>query len=164
MEISFNLQVWNGLPDRLKGILIDQVRTFSSLHFAGIQRANVEAWSKLAEAGTTVTRLSEDPALRSDAKRAQEIGKERKALEGVVGTLERYRQALEAVVPDVCSDARPAGAGAAYEALEERLRRHLRAMLGREAALASALVPQRFEHGMASAGLAAPVAPAPATL
>jgi TRAP-type mannitol/chloroaromatic compound transport system substrate-binding protein len=60
MEISFNLQVWNGLPDHLKGILIDEVRNFSSLHFAGIQRANVEAWSKFAEAGTTVTRLSEE--------------------------------------------------------------------------------------------------------
>jgi TRAP-type mannitol/chloroaromatic compound transport system substrate-binding protein len=64
MEISFNLQVWNGLPERLKGILTDQVRTFSSLHFTGIQRANVEAWSRFAEAGTTVTRLSEDDVAR----------------------------------------------------------------------------------------------------
>jgi TRAP-type mannitol/chloroaromatic compound transport system substrate-binding protein len=64
MEISFNLQVWNRLPDHLKGILIDQVRTFSSLHFAGIQRANVEAWSRFAEAGTTVTRLSEGDVVR----------------------------------------------------------------------------------------------------
>ena len=51
--------------------------------------------------------------------------------------------------PRSCAAARPAGAGAAYEALEERLRRHLRAMLGREAALASALVPTalRARHG-----------------
>jgi TRAP-type mannitol/chloroaromatic compound transport system substrate-binding protein len=60
MEISFNLQVWNGLPGHLKAILIDQVRTFSSLHFTGIQKANVEAWSRFADAGTTVTRLSEE--------------------------------------------------------------------------------------------------------
>ncbi len=77
----------------------------------------------------------------------------------VAATLDRYRAALEAALPEVVAAERPAGAGAAYEALEERLRRHLRAMLGREAALASALVPQRFEHGMASARLAAPVAP-----
>ncbi len=72
----------------------------------------------------------------------------------VAATLDRYRAALEAALPEVVATARPAGAGAAYEALQERLRRHLRAMLGREAALGSALVPQRFEHGMASARLA----------
>jgi TRAP-type mannitol/chloroaromatic compound transport system substrate-binding protein len=64
MEISFNLQTWNGLPDHLQRILIDEVRNFSSLHFTGIQRANVEAWAKYAEAGITVTRLSEDDVLR----------------------------------------------------------------------------------------------------
>jgi TRAP-type mannitol/chloroaromatic compound transport system substrate-binding protein len=64
MEISFNLQLWNGLPDHLKGILIDQVRNFSSLHFTGIQKANVEAWAKFTKAGTTVTRLSEDDVVR----------------------------------------------------------------------------------------------------
>ena len=33
-------------------------------HFAGIQKANIEAWSKYSEAGTTVTRLSEDDVAR----------------------------------------------------------------------------------------------------
>ena len=42
-----------------------------------------------------VVRLSEDPALWSDAKRAQDIGKERKALEAVVGTLDRVAQELQ---------------------------------------------------------------------
>jgi TRAP-type mannitol/chloroaromatic compound transport system substrate-binding protein len=63
-ELSFNLQTWNRLPDHLKAILTDQVRNLSSLHFAGIQRANVEAWSRFAEAGTTVTRLSEGDVVR----------------------------------------------------------------------------------------------------
>jgi TRAP-type mannitol/chloroaromatic compound transport system substrate-binding protein len=63
-EVSFNLQVWNGLPDHLKETLIDQVRNFSSLHFTGIQKANVMAWAKYAEAGTKVTRLSEDDVAR----------------------------------------------------------------------------------------------------
>jgi TRAP-type mannitol/chloroaromatic compound transport system substrate-binding protein len=64
MEVSFNLDTWNGLPDHLKAILTDQVRNFSSLHFTGIQRANVEAWARFAEAGTTVTRLSEGDVAR----------------------------------------------------------------------------------------------------
>jgi len=42
-----------------------------------------------------VVRLSEDPALWSDAKRAQDIGKERKALEAIVGTLDRVAQELQ---------------------------------------------------------------------
>jgi TRAP-type mannitol/chloroaromatic compound transport system substrate-binding protein len=64
MDVSFDLEVWNGLPDHLKGTLIDQVRNFSSLHFASVQRANVEAWAKFAEAGITVTRLSEEDVVR----------------------------------------------------------------------------------------------------
>jgi TRAP-type mannitol/chloroaromatic compound transport system substrate-binding protein len=64
MEITFKPQTWTGLPDTLQWIRIDEVRNFSSLHFPGIQRANVEAWAKYAEAGITVTRLSEDDVLR----------------------------------------------------------------------------------------------------
>jgi TRAP-type mannitol/chloroaromatic compound transport system substrate-binding protein len=64
MAVSFNLETWNSLPEHLQEILIDEVRNFSSLHFTGIQRANVEAWLKFAEVGTTVTRLSEDDVAR----------------------------------------------------------------------------------------------------
>lgn len=63
-ELSFNLQTWNGLPGHLQRILVDQVRNLSSLHFTGIQKANVAAWAKFAEAGVTVTRLSEDDVAR----------------------------------------------------------------------------------------------------
>lgn len=63
-EISFNLRTWNRLPEHLKAILTDQVQVFSSLHFTGIQKANVEAWAKFAEAGVAVTRLSEDDVAR----------------------------------------------------------------------------------------------------
>jgi TRAP-type C4-dicarboxylate transport system substrate-binding protein len=63
-EVSFNLQTWNRLPDHLKAILTDQVRNFSSLHFTGIQEANVAAWAKFAEAGITVTHLAEDDVAR----------------------------------------------------------------------------------------------------
>jgi peptide chain release factor 2 len=42
-----------------------------------------------------VIRLSEDPALWSDARRAQEIGRERKSLEGVVAALQGIAQELK---------------------------------------------------------------------
>jgi peptide chain release factor 2 len=42
-----------------------------------------------------VARLSEDPAIWNDAKRAQDIGRERKQLESVVGTLEKLGQGLK---------------------------------------------------------------------
>jgi peptide chain release factor 2 len=41
-----------------------------------------------------VSRLAEDPTIWTDKQRAQELGRERKALEGVVGTLERLTQGL----------------------------------------------------------------------
>jgi TRAP-type mannitol/chloroaromatic compound transport system substrate-binding protein len=64
LEFSFNLNTWNRLPGHLQRILIDQVRNLSYLTFTGVQRANVEAWAKFAEAGITVTRLSEDDVAR----------------------------------------------------------------------------------------------------
>jgi TRAP-type mannitol/chloroaromatic compound transport system substrate-binding protein len=64
MAFSLNLQTWNGLSNHLKRLLTDEVRVLSMQHFTGIQRANIEAWSKFAEAGTTATRLSEEDVLR----------------------------------------------------------------------------------------------------
>ncbi len=64
MAFSLNLQTWNGLSDHLKRLLTDEVRVYSMQHFTGIQKANIEAWSKFAEAGTTVSRLSEEDVLR----------------------------------------------------------------------------------------------------
>ena len=63
MAFSLNLQTWNGLSDHLKRLLTDEVRVLSMQHFTSIQRANIEAWSKFAESGTTVTRLSEKDVL-----------------------------------------------------------------------------------------------------
>jgi len=40
-------------------------------------------------------KLSEDPALWTDRQRAQEVGKERKALESVVGTMQRVGRGLQ---------------------------------------------------------------------
>lgn len=63
-------------------------------------------------------------------------------------TLDRYRAALDAAMADAAAKEPPAGTGSAYDAAVERLRRHLSAMLGREAALGSRLVPTEFEQRM----------------
>src|ERR1700720_1604009 len=41
-----------------------------------------------------VVQLAEDPAIWNDAKRAQDLGRERKQLESVVATLEKLDQGL----------------------------------------------------------------------
>ena len=43
---------------------------------------------------TEVVQLAEDPAIWNDAKRAQDLGRERKQLESVVATLEKLGQGL----------------------------------------------------------------------
>jgi TRAP-type mannitol/chloroaromatic compound transport system substrate-binding protein len=63
-EFSVNLRTWNDLSDRLKKLLTDEVRVLSVQHFTSIQKANIAAWSKFIEAGTTVNRLSEEDVLR----------------------------------------------------------------------------------------------------
>ena len=63
-------------------------------------------------------------------------------------TLETYRTTLDSTMTTVAAEMRPPGAGAPYEAAVERLRRHLAAMLGREAALGSTFVPTVFEERM----------------
>lgn len=75
------------------------------------------------------------------------------------GTIERYREALDAAVDELATGHRPPGAGAAYDAIVGRLRRHLRALLGRDAAFSSPLVPTEFEARMLDEDILAPVAP-----
>jgi peptide chain release factor 2 len=48
-----------------------------------------------AERLIEVVQLSEDPDIWNDAKRAQELGKERRELEGVVDTLKKFEQDLQ---------------------------------------------------------------------
>lgn len=64
MDIAFSLRAWNSLSDQLKEMFRELVASYSATHYAGIQAANKEAWSKFAEAGTTVTRLSEEDAVQ----------------------------------------------------------------------------------------------------
>lgn len=64
MDISFSLRAWNSLSDQMKTLLHELVASYCASHYAAIQAANKDAWAKYPEAGTTVTRLSEDDAAR----------------------------------------------------------------------------------------------------
>ena len=60
MDISFSLRAWNALSDNLKDLMIHLVAGYSRTHYDGIQAANKDAWQALADAGTSVSRLSEE--------------------------------------------------------------------------------------------------------
>ena len=64
MDISLSQRAWNQLSDHLKVLLPELVKAYSATHYAGIQAANREAWPKYVEAGTTISRLSEDDVTR----------------------------------------------------------------------------------------------------
>ncbi len=64
MDISFSLRVWNSLSPRMRELLPELVKAYSTTHYTGIQEANKEAWKKLAEAGSSISRLSEDDVVR----------------------------------------------------------------------------------------------------
>jgi TRAP-type mannitol/chloroaromatic compound transport system substrate-binding protein len=68
MDISFSLRAWNRLSDRMKEVMDELVKGYSRTHYGAIQEANKEAWAQLREAGTTVTRLSEE-----DVRRFREV-------------------------------------------------------------------------------------------
>ncbi|MEW6312507.1 MAG: peptide chain release factor 2 [Pseudomonadota bacterium] len=73
----------NSIANRLADLDTRAAELRRYLDFPGKQQRLIE-----------VVKLAEDPALWGDAKRAQELGKERKALEAVVLTLEQIERAL----------------------------------------------------------------------
>jgi TRAP-type mannitol/chloroaromatic compound transport system substrate-binding protein len=62
--VVFNQDVWTGLSKPTQALLTELVRAFSYEHYTAHQKANTTAWAKFAEAGVTVTRLSEDDVAR----------------------------------------------------------------------------------------------------
>jgi TRAP-type C4-dicarboxylate transport system substrate-binding protein len=60
MDLTVGMKVWNALPKHLKTFVEMEVHSYSDLHHALIQKADQEAWLKFEEAGTVVTRLTED--------------------------------------------------------------------------------------------------------
>jgi len=59
MDLTVGMEHWEALSPKMKLFVEDEVHTYSDLHHAAIQRADQEAWPKLSEAGTRVTRLSQ---------------------------------------------------------------------------------------------------------
>ena len=51
---------WNALSTQMKEFVECAVHSYSDHHFAGIQKADQDAWKKFTEAGTVVTRLSQE--------------------------------------------------------------------------------------------------------
>jgi TRAP-type mannitol/chloroaromatic compound transport system substrate-binding protein len=59
MDLTVRMDVWEALSPQMKLFVENEVHAYSVHHHAAIQRADQEAWPKLREAGTRVTRLSE---------------------------------------------------------------------------------------------------------
>ncbi len=60
MDLTVGMKPWNALSKRMKAFVESEVHVYSDTHFAGIQKADQEAWPKFAKAGTVVTRLDAD--------------------------------------------------------------------------------------------------------
>ncbi|THB72709.1 MAG: twin-arginine translocation signal domain-containing protein [Desulfobulbaceae bacterium] len=60
MEVTANIGAWKRLSPQMQTLFEEQVKVFSSEHFLGIQKRNVEALAKFKEAGSIVNRMSQD--------------------------------------------------------------------------------------------------------
>jgi len=60
MDLTVGMEHWEALSPQMKQFVEMEVHVYSDLHHAGIQKADQEAWKKFEEAGTIITRLSED--------------------------------------------------------------------------------------------------------
>ncbi|MFQ5784897.1 MAG: TRAP transporter substrate-binding protein DctP [Alphaproteobacteria bacterium] len=60
MDLTVGMKSWNALSPQMKQFVEAEVHVYSDMHFARIQKADQDAWKKFDEAGTVVTRLSED--------------------------------------------------------------------------------------------------------
>jgi TRAP-type mannitol/chloroaromatic compound transport system substrate-binding protein len=57
-DITLNLSRWRALPKNLQERFEAAVHDWSWLHYAGIQKANLETWPKYKAAGVQIIRLS----------------------------------------------------------------------------------------------------------
>ncbi len=59
MDLTVGMKQWKALSSRMKHFVENEVHSYSDHHFAGIQKADQDAWKKFEKAGTVVTRLSQ---------------------------------------------------------------------------------------------------------
>ena len=60
MDLTVGMDSWNKLSDKMKQFVEMEVHVYSDIHHAKIQKADQDAWAKFTEAGTEITRLSQD--------------------------------------------------------------------------------------------------------
>ncbi len=60
MDLTVGMKQWNALSPRMQDFVECEVHSYSDHHFASIQKADQDAWKKFTEAGTVVTRLSQE--------------------------------------------------------------------------------------------------------
>ena len=60
MEFTANIGAWKRLSPEMQQLVEEQVKVFSSQHFLGIQKRNVEALQKFKDAGSIVNRMSQE--------------------------------------------------------------------------------------------------------
>ncbi|MBS1269234.1 MAG: Lactate-binding periplasmic protein [Gammaproteobacteria bacterium] len=64
MDLTVGMKQWNALSDAMRQFVEMEVHVYSDMHHAKIQKADQEAWAKFEEAGTIVTRLSQEDVER----------------------------------------------------------------------------------------------------
>ena len=62
MEITCNAGAWKRLSPAMQTLVEEQVKVFSSEHYLGIQKRNIEALAKFKEAGCIVNRMTPEDA------------------------------------------------------------------------------------------------------
>ncbi len=67
MDLTVGMEAWNKLSPRMKQFVESEVHVYSDMHHARIQKADQEAWQKFTDAGTVITRLSEEDVSRFTA-------------------------------------------------------------------------------------------------
>jgi len=60
MDLTVGMNQWNALSPQMKQFVEMEVHSYSDMHHAAIQKADQEAWKKFEDAGTIVTRLSQE--------------------------------------------------------------------------------------------------------
>ena len=60
MDLTVGMKSWNALSPQMKQFVEMEVHVYSDLHHAAIQKADQQAWKMFEDAGSKVTRLSED--------------------------------------------------------------------------------------------------------
>ena len=60
MDLTVGMKAWRALPQHLQTFVEMEVHVYSDMHHALIQKADQDAWVKFEEAGTVVTRLSQE--------------------------------------------------------------------------------------------------------